>query len=314
MIRKLAYDNDATCFFSRNNTLGDIITESILPSPFMLVSSIVKNLEEGKTSFSYSRDDILTLAGKSWKFYEKFREVPSSFRLDIMKLDEASARQKFGDLLVEHMSMTEIGDEADPMHETIWINSNDKANDTYDEGFKNLLKHELGHVWTFVLGGMDNSFTCGQGPYSSRKKLDPSKFTHYQKDVWLHLYNGMLNFLENDFNYILGKGDKETSDFELPAHIDNIIEILVADFLELDLKSPEAYLRSIWMKLSPAHFKTFEPMNLLTHFREGLFYDGYSSIEAVKNPIRRLFLVFAFGSQEQIDYLREACEEEFGKL
>ena len=55
-------------------------------------------------------------------------------------------------------------------------------------------------------------------------------------------------------------------------------------------------------------------LSLLNYFKDSSLYEDYSTIEAVKNPIRRLFLIFAFGADEQISYFKEAREEEFGKL
>ena len=41
---------------------------------------------------------------------------------------------------------------------------------------------------------------------------------------------------------------------------------------------------------------------------------NYSTNESVDNPIWRLFLIFGFGTNEQIEYFKKACEEEFGKI
>ena len=34
----------------------------------------------------------------------------------------------------------------------------------------------------------------------------------------------------------------------------------------------------------------------------------------MNNPIRRLFLIFGFGTNEQIEYFKKSCEGEFGKI
>ena len=183
----------------------------------------------------------------------------------------------------------------------------------HDEGFKNLLKHELGHVWTFVFGIQDGSFTTGQGP-SSNETIDLKKLNEYQKDVLVSLYNGRADLLKSDYEYVLQKRDGDSADFELPAHIDEIIEILVADYLEQGISSTEAYLRSIWMKLSKDMSGQLASLNLLKHFKDDIPYEGHSRIESIKNPIRRLFLIFAFGTPEQIEYFKEACEAEFGQI
>ena len=118
--------------------------------------------------------------------------------------------------------------------------------------------------------------------------------------------------LKADYDYILKKKN-ESANFELPVHIDNIIEILVADYLEDCRVSANTYLYSLWRKLELNYEFSLNTLNLLKHYRENRLYEGYSSIESVKNPIRRLFLIFAFGTDEQIEYFKNACEEEFGK-
>ena len=96
-------------------------------------------------------------------------------------------------------------------------------------------------------------------------------------------------------------------------HIDNIIEILVADYLNEHLnENPTNYLNFIFDALNNSI--NLNKLTLMTYFKNNKKYSGYTSIDAIKNPIRRLFLIFAFGTKEQIEYFKNACEDEFGKL
>lgn len=312
-MRRLVHDDNATIFYEEKTTISDLLCESILQSPYRLIEDIIGKLRQGIHEFSYSKEDILSLSDRHWKFYNDAEKLPSNFRLDIYEASEEEQRQKTGKPIPFHCSMMEIGDEDNLWHETIWINTDDKANAQYDEGFKNLLKHELGHAWTFLFGMQDEAFTVGQGP-ANEKAFCVEKLNEYQKDVLVSLYGGRVDLLKNDYEYILQRQGGDSAAFELPVHIDEIIEILVADYLESWHKSTESYLRDIWMKLSQDRIGQRMSFNLLSHFKDGSLYEGYSTIEAVKNPIRRLFLLFAFGTDEQINYFKEACEEEFGKL
>lgn len=301
-------------FFDDNKiTVGDIICENILPSPFMLTSDIIEKLKQGINRFSYNKYDLKKLSDKYWKYFNQLDSLSDEFSLTIIRCSSKEFFNLYGIKVMSNASMEEIGSNKSMFNEYIWINSQNEENFVYDDGFKNLLKHELGHVWTFVFGMLNSNFTDGQGYSNKEILLNPSEFNSYQKDVYLHLYNGKLKILQQDYNYILCKNNEQSANFEIPVHIDNIIEVLIADYLNEHLnENPTNYLNFIFDALNNSI--NLDKLTFMTYFKNNKKYSGYASIDAIKNPIRRLFLIFAFGTKEQIEYFKNACEDEFGKL
>ena len=294
--------------------IGDIIYESILPSPYQLINDIINKLKNNENEFKYNKSDLKKLSDKDWKYFDQIEKLPDNFSLTIIRCDSFEYFEKFNVKPTKYASMEEIVNPKDEFDEHIWINDNDELNFNYDDGFKNLLKHELGHVWTFIFGALDDSFKNGQGPHQNYKLLNPNNFNHYQIDVFINLYNKNLKLLQQDYEYVLCKNDEESANYELSPHIDNIIEILIADYFECWInENTDIYLEYLWNRLTLKHEYSLSTLNLLKHYKENLLYSGYSKIESVKNPIRRLFLIFAFGTNEQIEYFKLACEDEFKK-
>jgi hypothetical protein len=307
---------DPNFFDVKKIIIGDIICESILPSPYMLINDIINKLKNNENEFTYNKNDLKRLSDKDWKFYNQINKLPDDFSLTIIRCNYQKYFKKYNIMPTKKASMEEIVDPKNEYNEHIWINEDDDDNFVYDSQFKNLLKHELGHVWTFIFGTLDDEFKDGQSPSNENKSLNPLKFNNYQKDVYLHLYERNLNLLNFDYKYVLCKtNENDTANYELSVHIDNIIEILIEDYFESMFNDTKTYLKYLWECLNLNYNYSLKHLNLLKYFYENKkLYNGYSTIKSIKNPIRRLFLIFAFGTKEQIEYFKKACEDEFGNL
>jgi len=144
--------------------------------------------------------------------------------------------------------MMEFCNKDNDFDEYIWIGNYFK--NYCEQDFQNLLRHELGHVWTFIFGKNDENFIDGQAPFNNKKILNILNFNHYQMEIFKNLYSSNLKLLNFDYNYILCKTDNEDSaNFELAVHIDNIIEILIADYLENSTDTTEGYLNMLFNTL-----------------------------------------------------------------
>lgn len=301
--------------FLINENIGDVICESILPSPYMLINDIISKLENNENEFTYNKNDLKSLSDKDWKFYNQVEKLPDKFSLTLFQCSEFNLLKKYSYLSNGIGELMEFVDPNNNFKEYIWIRNERLKNINYNsDSFKNLLKHELGHVWTFIFGLSDNEFKEGQGPSNETKILNPNNFNHYQMDIFINLYNKKLNLLQQDYNYILCKNNDESANYEIPVHIDNIIEILVADYLEEHIteQTTTEYLNFLFKSLQEKN--NFNKLTLLTYFKNNKKYKNYLTIESIKNPIRRLFLIFSFGLDEQIKYFKNACKEEFGRI
>jgi hypothetical protein len=76
---------------------------------------------------------------------------------------------------------------------------------------------------------------------------------------------------------------------------------------------PEVYLHRMFSFLK-GKIDADSDISIIKLYRGELILDGYCNESSAKNPIRRLFLIFAFGTDEQIEYFKDACEEEFGRI
>lgn len=301
--------------FLVNENIEDIICESILPSPYLLINDIIRKLKNTEKKFTYDKNDLKKLSDKSWKFYTQIEKLPNTFSLTIFQCSEFNLLKEYSYLSNGIGELMEFASPINNFKEHIWIRDERLENLDYnDDSFKNLLKHELGHVWTFIFGLSDDNFKDGQGPSNDIKTLDINSFNHYQMDIFINLYNGKMNLIQHDYNYILCNNDGESANFEIPVHIDNIIEILITDYLAEHVNefSTSEYLNFLFESLSKRI--NFNKLTLLTYFKNNKKYKNYSTIESIKNPIRRLFLIFNFGSNEQIEYFKNACDEEFGRI
>ena len=102
-------------------------------------------------------------------------------------------------------------------------------------------------VWNVKL-----EFYDGQGYSNKEIQLNPNKFNKLSKKIFICTYIiGKLKILQQDYNYILCKNNEQSANFEIPVHIDNIIEILVADYLNEHLnENPTNYLNFIFDALN----------------------------------------------------------------
>ena len=308
MKRRLQHDELPEMLFTEDIRLQDILLESLLPSPYRLLEDITSRVKTGEKQFKYTKKQLLELSSPRWTTYSEIEKLPDRFFLEIIVCSENVAVEKFKWLSRCIGQMMEFGDPEDPYAERIWMRED--FIDPDDDGFKNLLKHELGHVWTYVIG--DEKDNRGIGPSSNKKTLDPSSFTHKQKIVYKYFYNLNLKVLQDDYIYILCKTENDPGNLELPVHIDNIIEILVDDYLEHNEdSSEEAYMDMIFKILDDGAFIS-RSFSLVDLYNGKLKLRRHRTLESVRNPIRRLMLILAFGTPEQIAFLRKALEEEFG--
>jgi hypothetical protein len=292
--------------FLHNKTIGDIICESILPSPYMLINDIINKLKNNENEFTYDKNDLKRLSDKDWKFFNQINKLPDDFSLTIFQCSEFKLLEKYSYLSNGVGELMEFVNPANNFEEYIWIRDERLNNSNYtSESFKNLLKHELGHVWTFIFGSSDEEFKEGQGSFNNKTILNPNKFNHYQMDIFNNLYNKNLKILQHDYNYILCKNDEENANFEISIHMDNIIEILISDYLEehINEQTTEEYLKFLFNSLE--NKINFYNLTLLHYYKNGKTYKNYSTTESVNNPIRRLFLIFGFGTNEQIEYFKK---------
>lgn len=312
LIRDIQRNELSDTIFHSNRRLCDIIFESVLPSPYKLVDDIIQKVSAGEKIFSYFKNDILNLSDRYWKFYENLKNVHNGFKLTIIRCYEWELLRKYSWLKNGEGIMMEFGNPNDSLDEHIWIR--DMKNIEYDDGFRNLLCHELGHVWTFLFGITNEDFKEGQAPFNDNS-FDFSRMTDFQKDVFASFYDSNLKVLKFDFEYILCKNFTESSNFELSVHIDNIIEILVDDYLNFNQDmTTEQYLQRLFSFLENDQNLSFDDFPLYKIYSGKLRLKNHKSLDSVKNPIRRLFLIFAFGSNEQNEYFKKACEDEFGKI
>ena len=301
--------------FLYNKSIGDIICESILPSPYMLINDIISKLKNNENEFTYDKNDLKRLSDNDWKFYNQIDKLPDNFSLTIFQCSEFKLLKKYSYLSNGIGELMEFVNPMNNFEEYIWIRDERLKNNNYSsDSFKNLLKHELGHVWTFIFGSSDEDFKEGQCSFNNKILLNPNNFNHYQMDIFINLYNKNLKILQDDYNYVLCKNDKENANFEISVHIDNVIEILIADYLEehINEQTTEEYLNFLFNSLE--NKINFFKLTLLYYYKNRKKYKNYSTNESVNNPIRRLFLIFGFGTNEQIEYFKKACEEEFGKI
>lgn len=295
----------------QNITINDVICESILPSPYKLINDIL-NFNENKKI--YTKNDLLNLSDKDWKYFNELNNIDNEFTLTIIKCDSNDIINNVNFYVELQGIMCEFVDPNNYLNEYIWISKSIDKNRYSNEDIKILLKHELGHVWTGIFGYSNDSFYDGRTNTDQYRKLNPNNFNFRQKDVFLSMYNGNLKNLQNDFNYIFLKNDGDDGCWELSTHIDEIIELLILDYFEQEnkFKSTDLYLQYIISRISGSA-NLFKDMNILKHYKTKTLYNGLKNIELMLNIINRLFLILTFGSEKTIDYFKNECEKEFGK-
>lgn len=294
-------------------TIGDVICESLLPSPNKLIDNILNIQNNDKKT--YTKNDILNLSNQDWKYYDEMRNVDDDFILTIIKCNSNDI-QKYVNFNPELQGrMCEFCNPKNYLDEYIWISEfvNDQRYSLDD--IRILLKHELGHVWTGLFGYSNNNFYDGRTNTEDFKILNPLEFNSKQKDVFLNMYKGNLNNLQNDFNYMFLKVGDADSNLELSTHIDEIIEILILDYFEQEkyFNSTNDYLRFMFSRIRGSA-NLFNDLNILKHYKNRELYDGLKNVELMLNIINRLFLILIFGNEKTIKYFKNACEEEFGKI
>lgn len=276
------------------NVYNDLIMEEILPSPWLLIEDILKRIKN-EDKIQYSKSNLLKLSDKSWKFYEDLKNVNTKFSLIIIKSNIEDAENIYNIEINESYKMLHFLYK-DKFTNFIWVNKDDEIN----ESFKNYLKHELGHVWTYLkeikqpigIVSFENSY--------NRKNiiLNPLQM-HTLKNI----YKGNEDLLKSEFKYIL-TNDENNENYELAPVIDQILELLVNDYLTYNNDiSTQKYIDNLFLNFLSFNLKN---LTLVKNFK------NYSHLEKILYA--RLFLIMSFGTEEQLNYFKEACIDEFGEL
>lgn len=310
--RKIIHNNPnlGRIIFENKQTLTDIIEESVLPSPYMLINDILQKLNENESDIRiiYEYNQLIKLADKDWKFYDQLINLPKDVKLTIIKCSDVDLNKyiSFNGVDLIQGDGCEFYDGKNWKEEYIWIDS--KFSDSVDDLHK-LLKHELGHVWTSLFGFNDQKFKQGITYF---KLQFPNKFNNIQYQVFHSLYRDRLDLLKQDFNYLFVDKDNQ-GNWELSTHIDEIIELLVDDYLEyyLDKLSPDQYLNNIISKIRYSKIALLSDLNILKHYKYNIPYQTNSNVSYMKNIIRRLFLILSFGNENIVNYFKQYCIEEF---
>lgn len=281
-----------------------ILNESIFRNADLLINDIMQRLENEEYEFTYSKNELLKLM-KGFNYEEKFKnEVPDRFKLSVICISRNDFHERFGIKLTEDSIVEEVLNPNDEWHEMIVIPIG-KYRHRYAI-IKEYLKEELRHVWTYVLGMVDDNFYVGRTSFSSEDHLDAGRFNSYQRQVLKEMYFGDLNLLQKDYDNIFKIQDGNAENWELSVHIDAMIDMLI-DYYDGTCLTEE-YLKEI---LDNVRTNSYDSGNRLLHD----FYENDSQdFKPTKDNIRRLFMLYAFGNSEQIEYFENECEKEFGKM
>lgn len=290
--------------YDKKETLSDIILESVMPSPLFLINDIFKRISTiDEFSYTYSLNELIKLSSKSWKFFENLIKLPSNCELTIIKCDYENIQKYISFNINLQGNACEFYDGKNWKHEYIWIDTSFKST---QNDMKIMLQHELGHVWTSFFGFNEDNFCYGRTNFTDHK-LKNMKFSKLQHEVFSVFYNKNYELLEKDFEYIFNENGN-SENWEFSVHIDEIIELLINDHFEAysNLTTTQ-YLNMLFSYLKNENFN----LNLITHYKSSIPYEKDDNIVLMKNIIRRLFLIFAFASDEALNFFYEECKKEF---
>lgn len=321
-MNKIAYSKNLTRLISEalpkiicddiKTTISDIIFESEFQSPYFLKNDIREKLEK-TCIIKYSKRDLEKYI-KGWKYEKEFLNISENFSLTIIECDTEDIEKilKCSNIYVQG-EMCEFIIDNNFLNEYIWIKKN--AFNKKDESFLITLNHELGHVWTSILNYSNENFGKGITSFNNKSFQSVSNFNQFQMDVLISMYNRNLHLLKSDYDYIL-KNKQVTNNYEdnweLTTHTDEIIEILINDYLKYHIKEDsDVYLCNLFDIFENKHNVNFTNLTLLKTYKNDEVYENLKNLTFIKNAIRRLFLIFAFGNKKQIEYFKNLCFEEF---
>ncbi len=278
-----------------------LLSESVFRNPTLLIDDIMSKIESGIYEFTYTKDELAELM-LGFNYLEKFKkEVPSKFKLTIMCLSREEFFKRFGIQLIEDAVAEEVLDPNDEWHEIVNLTLG-KTRHRYSV-IKVFLEEELRHVWTYVLGMADESFYEGRTAFKAKDRLDIKKFSSYQKQVLSSMYFGDISALQKDYDYIFKIQEGNAENWELSVHVDAIIDLLV-DYYD-GSTSTRSYINNI---LEDVKKNTLSPNDKMLKD----FFLSKDMPKTAKDNVRRLFLIYAFGEDGQIEYFENECRKEFG--
>lgn len=295
--------------------LSDFLAnESIFHVPNNLLNKIRGFVESGAKKLTLAKKDLLSLVDKDWLYYGELKKLSENFKLVILHCKKEEFQMFSGIDCVLQGHMCEVS--SDPSkEEVVWIDSSHNFSDK--EHFKDLLKHELGHVWTFAFGTVDSLFKVGQtnGQQFGSCKIE----TRRQADVLAAFYNGNLSLLKQDYDYVLTASPGNGHAYEFTSIVDEIIELLSEDYLEMleadSSLSPSTYLMNFLSKMSERRYSAYATLNIVNHYfganGNGLPYCHFKDLVHIRNDIRRIFLIWEFGNEEQKKILVDELKKEF---
>lgn len=295
--------------------LSDLINESVFHIPFGLLQKIKEFVKTNNEKLILSKNDLEKVIDKDWEFYNELKKLDNEFQLIILHCNANKVQMLSGIDLVLQGYMCEFSE--NPIKkEFVWI---DKSHDFSDnDHFLQLLKHELGHVWTFAFGSVNESFKIGQMKGRKFESLKINDLSKSQIDVLNAFYNGKFDLLKADFNYILSSIPGNEFAYEFTSICDEIIELLVNDYFECLKKnaiSTNEYCHNLFSKLNETRFVDYSNLNIVKkYFSKKCIYDNFKNTQHIRNDIRRLFLIWYFGSNEQIEFLKNELEKEFKRF
>jgi hypothetical protein len=312
LIRKAVHCEPNLEDLNHKTYMSDVICESVFPKPWRLIADIKHHFDERHKKTTYENKDLVRLIDKDWKFYDELMKLPDNITLTVLicRRNEIDENIGFnaGEVIGLMSELNNVQNKDDWIHEFIWIDSTKEFDAAL---FDDILQHELGHVWTFLFGNNDSSFIVGQTP---RCLCSMKRFNRMQLDVLYAFYKNNAERLSNDVKYVLGN-TKEPVSYEFTAITDEIIEVLVEDYLEENSNiSTSAYLISLFDSLNDLSTPRYDRLTVVKHYVEQKSYKRIADVSFIMNAVRRMFLIFAFGSIEQKNSFKHACEEEFGKL
>lgn len=320
IMRRTAVHEEPFSFYEEQIEYAfDLICESIFPKPMMLISDIKNRIKKEK-EIVYHKEELLRLLGRDWKYIDKIKDLPQEISVTVLCCPRNELLKKLDFVESIHGHISELNDVSKPeewIHEYVWIDEDFE----FDKNtFIELMQHELGHIWTFFIGNNDKNFKVGQTE-NSEEKIDVNQFTRFQFDVYSSFYYKNLEDLENDYHYILNS-ENEPKNYEFTAILDEIIDVLVEDYLEEYEKNknlkPETYLMYFIGKLFAIdeHNRndfSYSSLNIIKHFNERRPYSGLPDFRFIYNAVRRLMLMFAFGTLDQKQMIVKYLQEEFGE-
>lgn len=311
MKRSLIHCEPQFIIAEQKNYIFDLIYESIYHVPYMLSLKIKENIKKRIEKFSFSKNDLLKIIDKDWEHYNELKNLKNDFQLTFLNCEAEKVQMLSGIKLILQGYMCEFS--KDPLKEEfIWINKKHDFSDK--EHFNELLKHELGHVWTFAFGSVNDNFKIGQIKGEKFNSLKLNTLSKRQIDILKSFYGGNFELLKNDYNYILTKTPGNGSAYEFTSICDEIIELLVNDYFEMYEKdgiTPEIYYLNLFEKLNEDRYINYSDLNLVKHYINEKEYKEFKNIQHIRNDIRRLFLIFFFGSSNQKEYFKKEIMKEF---